>query len=675
MNLIKTNLNCYKKGKKAFEANSFKSSKTRNEPPFQIISWFTAPLILTAYNNDNNKLFGLAGNAVSGGLEKLVEATPAVSTAYIINSTTPLSATGDGTNSLPVEITNAVVASPTISGYPLLDFTFSAAGTVDFSNVKDVKNISISNSTAGASITNLANDIEKIFVSDTQSGDWITSFKPNNSGTLYFDWTNNTGSSVDLTSLTINEVSILALKNSGNEPITIPLLNLDPEDTQRIEIGNDNDGNIIIAAATDLTGTSGLKTISLTTWNDGDIILGTPGTSGLPDLQQLVSVALIASKTGAITLGDLGKITAINNIANFSIDTQGSAINIGSVDAKKIDNITASGAEFSSINFGNMTIEESIGNIILNGNSKFTIGTIGAKKIDAITATNFSSVNLGNMTIGESIGNITLNGDGNSTIGTIGAKKISNITASVKEFSSIAMGNFTIEEEISNFTLNGEGNVTLGTFSGDGTIKINASGMSKKGINLDFSSLTGSVDITTTNQDDNISLGVAAGKVISGSGDDIISIVANATGNADIRSGDGIDIITLSSQKGTDLVQPGGTNISTIAGDATTHATILADKIINFDPTSDRISFGSITASATNFLSESGASSFSDALTKSNTAMASGKKYYFSYNVASATDGFGLLFYDSDGNGSSDTFVSLTGITTNTITFDHLVIA
>ena len=50
-------------------------------------------------------------------------------------------------------------------------------------------------------------------------------------------------------------------------------------------------------------------------------------------------------------------------------------------------------------------------------------------------------------------------------------------------------------------------------------------------------------------------------------------------------------------------------------------------------------------------------------------------KYYFSYNVASATDGFGLLFYDDDGNGSSDTFVSLTGITTNTITFDHLVIA
>ena len=43
------------------------------------------------------------------------------------------------------------------------------------------------------------------------------------------------------------------------------------------EIGNDNDGDIIIGAAANITGTQGLKTVSLKTFNDGDITLGTPG--------------------------------------------------------------------------------------------------------------------------------------------------------------------------------------------------------------------------------------------------------------------------------------------------------------------------------------------------------------------------------------------------------------
>ena len=549
-------------------------------------SWLTAPLLLTACNNDNKKLLGLAGNAASEGIEKHFQENPSISNPYTISSTTPLSSTGDGSNSLPIEVTGAVVASPVISGYPLLDFTFSAAGTVDFTNVTDVKNISISNSTAGVNLTSLTSDIEKIFVTETQSGDWTIAFKPNSFGTLYFDWINNTGASVDLTSLTLNEAGQLIFKNSGNEPVTIPLLNLDPEDTQRIEIGNDNDGNIIIAAATDLTGTTALRTISLTTWNDGDVTLGTPGTSGLPDLQKLSSIAIDASETGAITIGDLGSSTPVDNLLSLAMATKGAPINIGSISAKKIDSIVVSGTEFSSINIGSITIEEAI---------------VG-------------------------------------------------------------------------LTLSGAGDINVASFSGDGTVNLDASSMSKKGISLNFSALKGSVDVTTTNQNDQVSLGVGSGKVISGAGDDTISIAANATGNADIRGGDGVDVITLSSLKGTDVVQPGGTNVLTIDGSANSHASIIADKIINFDPTADKIGFGSITSNANNFVSETGATSFSDALSKANTAMSSGKTYYCSYNVATATDGFSLLFYDSDGDGSSDTCMSLVGITTNTITFEHLVI-
>ena len=550
------------------------------------MSLAVVPLLLSACNSERQKLLGNLGDGVINALESLTNESQPVSTAYTINSTVPLEIHGDGTSSEEIEVTGAVVASPIISGHPLIDFTFSAAGTVDFANVTDVKNVSISTSTAGASFTNLSTDIEKVIVTETQSGDWAISFKPNSFATLYFDWTNNTGVSVDLTSLTLNEVGQLAFKNSGQEPITIPLLNLDPDDTQRIEIGNDNDGDIIFSSATNLNGTTALKTMKLSTWNDGDIILGTPGVSGFPDLKELTSIAIEASSTGAITIGDLGTTTAIDNISSIAMTTQGAPINIGSINAKKINNIIASGEEFSSINIGNITIDETI--------------------LD--------------------------------------------------------------------FTLGGASEITLGAFSGEGTVSLDASGMSKKGIMLDFSALKGSVDVTTTSHDDIVSLGVGAGKVICGAGDDTITVIANAIGNADIRCGDGVDIITLSSQSGTDLVEPGGTSVSTIIGSATDHATIICDKIINFDPNSDTIGFGSTTANETNFLSETDATSFSNALSKANTAMGSGKTYYLSYNVASATDGYGLLFYDSDGNGTGDTCISLVGIITDTFTYENLVI-
>ena len=49
---------------------------------------------------------------------------------------------------------------------------------------------------------------------------------------------------------------------------------------------------------------------------------------------------------------------------------------------------------------------------------------------------------------------------------------------------------------------------------------------------------------------------------MSGGGNDNIIVAANATGNSDITTGDGVDIITLSDQSGIDIVKPGGTNVN-----------------------------------------------------------------------------------------------------------------
>ena len=148
---------------------------------------------LAACNNDSKKILGLAGNAASEGIEKLFEGSPVVNSNYTISTTTPESSKGDGTNSLPIEVSGAVIASPIISGYPLLDLTFTAPGTIDFTNISDVKNLSVSNSTAAVALSNLPNDIEKIFIKDSQSGDWNISYFPNSFATLFLEWTNNTG--------------------------------------------------------------------------------------------------------------------------------------------------------------------------------------------------------------------------------------------------------------------------------------------------------------------------------------------------------------------------------------------------------------------------------------------------------------------------------------------------
>ena len=43
------------------------------------------------------------------------------------------------TSSLPITVTETVNASPIISGYPLLDFTFNSDGNVDFTNIRMLK--------------------------------------------------------------------------------------------------------------------------------------------------------------------------------------------------------------------------------------------------------------------------------------------------------------------------------------------------------------------------------------------------------------------------------------------------------------------------------------------------------------------------------------------------------
>ena len=73
-------------------------------------------------------------------------------------------------------------------------------------------------------------------------------YKPDSSAKLDLSWTNNTGTNVEITSFTINEVEEFLFKIMGNENIIIPKFNLDVNDTKIIQIENHNDGDIVICA-------------------------------------------------------------------------------------------------------------------------------------------------------------------------------------------------------------------------------------------------------------------------------------------------------------------------------------------------------------------------------------------------------------------------------------------
>ena len=582
-------------------------SKVYREIKLPFLSFIPWIILLSGCNNDTKKLIGLAGNTATGAIETLFQQSPPDSSVnYTISTTSPPSLVGDGSLTLPIEITNPVIGSPNISGYPILDLSFSAQGTIDFTNISDVKNLVISGSSSGATITNLSSSLDRVYVTEIQTGDWTIDYLPDSNGILYLDWTNNTGASVDLTSMVLNETSVLAIKNSGNEPITIASMALDPEDTQRIEIGNDNDGNIVIAPAVDIAGAAAIKTISLTTWNDGDITLATPNVSGIPSVANLNSLTVNASKMGNITLGDLGNTSAINDASNFSLVTQGADVATGKISAKKIDNFLISAPEFSSVSVGLISVENSI----------------------------------------------------------------------------------------ANFTINGSGNVLLDGFEGSGTVKLNGINYNN-GLELDFSKLSGAIDISATSFQDLVLAGIGGGSIITGSGSDIVMVAEQANKDTYIKAGDDVDLIILSATRGTDLIDMGGTNVNLIEGGAnvgpsqtidptlTTEENveqnflnaITADTVINFETARDKIAIGNITSTVNNFSSNTGATDFSSALSQANSAMSGGVVYFLSYDVAAATSGFSLLFYDNNNDGASDHCINIMGLTTNSFTHENLIIA
>lgn len=223
-------------------------------------------------------------------------------------------------------------------------------------------------------------------------------------------------------------------------------------------------------------------------------------------------------------------------------------------------------------------------------------------------------------------------------------------------------------------------------------------------ISIDMTSFTGAATLTTTSTDGNqtIQTGTAGGNdkvtavagkgnvsVTTGAGDDTVSITNSddVTGTNTVTTGAGNDTITLSvaasKTVATTITAGAGADVITLSTTGTSTDTIVigntdsgitvatADTIKNFLSGTDKLKMGTAadasTVGAINYHEAAAAvAGFDAALTAANTILAQlatnntgdVEAYAFQWD---ATNGY--LFNDTDGNGTADQVIILTGIT------------
>jgi len=104
---------------------------------------------------------------------------------------------------------------------------------------------------------------------------------------------------------------------------------------------------------------------------------------------------------------------------------------------------------------------------------------------------------------------------------------------------------------------------------------------------------------------------------------------------------------------------------------------VAADLITDFVSGADKIDFGLVAGSATNYAEAAQVASYSDALTAAGTALDGVVRYYLTSiadndATVGTTDPTGLLFFDANGDGEVDGVVTLTGISSANFAFTDI---
>ena len=266
-------------------------------------------------------------------------------------------------------------------------------------------------------------------------------------------------------------------------------------------------------------------------------------TAGLIEIESIAAVSadsLVVSlgsvniaQSGDLSFGSAGISLAGRAFSIGTIDVGASAsATFGEVDASAISAITISVATGGQATLGQLSMTGSgvIGNISLNVNASganVTLGQIGSagSSISAIGAITITTIETGSVDVGAiiatagDVGAITINNseDGDVDFSTISASSIASITVSgggVVDFGAIGATNVT--------------NGVSATQMSSGTFTINMSGVTNRVV---------------------VNLGAADNAIITGNGNDIVTLLAGRTAYA------GNDVITYAATgKGLDNV-------------------------------------------------------------------------------------------------------------------------
>ena len=323
---------------------------------------------------------------------------------------------GAGSDKLSVAFTGATTVSPTLASFEVLDVSFNSDSVLDFSKTSDLNILNILNSSAGVSLEKVPFDLSKINVSELQTGAWLISYEDNASSTVNLNWSNDTGSAVNVTSLVFDEVQSLSLTSDGADDVVLTELSLDYDDTKLTSFTNTDDGNLTISSGAQLDTFDAVNGISLTATEGGNISLGSATSGfGISDAQKLSTITLVASQTGSVELGSVGISTAVEDLQSISLLSSGANITLGSIVASNTGTFSAAISSSATVSVGELNLQ--------NPGTSFVV--TGSGILEPITFSNeaYTTINLSDLVTDTTIsfanadtGVNIISGSGNDTI-------------------------------------------------------------------------------------------------------------------------------------------------------------------------------------------------------------------------------------------------------------------
>jgi len=369
-----------------------------------------------------------------------------------------------------------------ISGTSLASVTVRANGT----DAADVSVDAIENSTGLTLVTLDANSGADIFV----SGTGIEFGNGASAGVLT--------AVLNLQAETNSLVGTAASGGSGIRVSTTGAMNL------TINIAADVSGGVHVGTATLALGSATAETTAVLNISAGSI-----GSNAIVRLEKIDIDGQTGTQVnvGAVTVGASAQFV----LASGGID----ATNVDNADVSAL-NITIAASGFAEIGAITTTAGSLNGvTVVAADGASATFGNVVASSMGAVSLTVASgaSANFGTVlasgsaggSFAGSVGAITLNGSdaGGVTFGTIGASAVGAITVS------------------------GALDVTFGTITANRVGSINAANQGASGsFSIDLSGVSGAAEIV---------LGAATNTVVSGNGNDVITLKVGSTGNDVIR--------------------------------------------------------------------------------------------------------------------------------------------